>query len=139
MKNLVFIFLISLFAISCDRKECFTPPEPLVFELVNTAGENLIANGDLVSGKFTVQKDLGNGNFQGMQISVREDKKLVISNVGFIEGIENYQFISEIKLFHFKVTSARISNDCGGYTIKSIDFQNLETSRQSGYYRIVLE
>jgi len=56
--------------LSCEEENCFTPPEPTVFEFVNANGDNLIARGLLTKGEIVILQNLGNGNSLGLNVQI---------------------------------------------------------------------
>lgn len=135
------ILASTLFLQNC-KDDCYTAPEPTVFEFVNSSGENLIQNGTLTSSKIIVQQDNGNGNFAGINVEVRDDKRILLKNVGLFEGTRNYNVYlntDPIKTFNFKISSDRITGDCEGYKINNLTIENITSSMDNGYYKIIVD
>lgn len=126
---------------SC-KDDCYTAPEPTVFEFVNTSGENLIQNGTLTESKIVIQQDNGNGNFAGINVEIREDKKVILKNVGIFEGTRNYNVyltIDPVKTFNFRVSSSRLTGECDGYKINDLNVENITSAKENGYYKITVD
>lgn len=131
----------ALLLLNC-KDDCYTPPEPTVFEFVNSSGENLIQNGTLTSSKIVVQQDNGNGNFAGIEVEVRGDKKVLLKNVGLFEGTKNYNVYlttNPVKTFNFRISSAQRTGDCEGYQIDGLTVENISSTSENGYYKIIVD
>jgi len=145
MKKTLIIFttiLLSLCLLSCEEENCFTPPEPTVFEFVNDDGHNLIASGLLTKGEIVIQQHLGNGNSLGINVQITEDNKALLENVGWYDGTRNYTvylILDSLKSFNFSVRSSKIKNNCSGYTIDDVTIENRVSTKGDGYYRITIE
>lgn len=137
MKKLLFLFLIPLFCISC-HKDCYTSPEPVIFQFVNSSGENLIQNGTLNT-NYAIQEDAGNGNYIGVQLTKTADHKLILEKVGSFDGIKKYKFFSDVEMFNFSIQSSKATDGCDGFTINHINFENITATKENGYYKIILQ
>lgn len=140
-KSIALIVASTLFLQNC-KDDCYTVPEPTVFEFVNSSGENLIQNGVLTSSNIVVQQDNGNGNFAGINVEVRDDKKILLKNVGLFDGTRNYNVYltsDPIRTFNFKISSNQLTGDCDGYEINELTIQNIPSSADNGYYKIVVD
>ncbi|SFN90475.1 hypothetical protein SAMN05421741_11362 [Paenimyroides ummariense] len=103
---------------NCEAENCFTPPEPTVFEFENDDGDNLIARGILTKGKIVIQQNLGNENRLGINVHITKDNKAQLENVSWFDGTRNdtaYIILYSLKTFNFTVTSSKIKNNCSGY------------------------
>lgn len=137
MKKLISFILIALFFISCE-KDCYTSPEPIIFEFVNSNGENLIENGTL-SSAFSISEKLDNGNTVGVQLTKTADNKVILERVGSFNGTKNYTFYSNIRFFDFSIRSSNITDGCDGFKIDEVKFENINATKETGFYKIVLE
>lgn len=143
MKNLISIFLIvslSLIQLSC-RDDCFTPPEKVVFEFVDSTGVNLISSGVLNESKIVIQQINGNGTIK-VKTNIVENNKIGLENVGWYDGTQNYNVIlnlDPIRIFKFKVESSKLYGDCTGFKIDNVFIEDINSSHESGYYKIVVD
>lgn len=124
------------------KEDCYKAPEPTVFEFVNASGENLIQNGTLNSSGIVVQQDNGNGNMAGINIEIRDDRKVVLKNAGLYDGTRTYHVYlttEPVKTFDFKISSIQRADGCDGFTINNVTVENITWSAENGYYRIVVD
>lgn len=134
--------LVSAVFLQNCKGDCYTAPEPTVFEFVNASGENLIQNGTLTSASIVVQQDNGNGNLAGINVEVREDNRIVLRNVGLFDGTRNYNVYlttNPVKTFNFKISSDPLTGDCEGYKITGLTIENIPWSADNGYYKIIVD
>lgn len=129
--------------LSCRNEDCFTPPEPVLFEFVNSADENLLQNGIIDISKIVVQENAGNSNFTKVNLTETAEKKVRLNNVGWFDGTKNYSVIlilpNEIKQFDFAVNSTKINADCATYSTNEINFTNINTTKINNYsYKIIV-
>ncbi|MDR2235151.1 MAG: hypothetical protein LBE92_03425 [Chryseobacterium sp.] len=136
MRTLLLLFSVVLFLCSCE-KDCYNPPQPIIFEFVDESGNNLIENGELTN--MTVQEDMGNGNFTGVELTKTNDHKVILEKVGAFDGERPYKFFSNINVFDFSIKSSRFTAGCEGYQIKSIVFKNIQVTDEKVYYKIILK
>ncbi|SFO16667.1 hypothetical protein SAMN05421741_12343 [Paenimyroides ummariense] len=145
MRKTLIIFtlnLLSLSLISCEEENCYTPPEPTVFEFVNAQGQNLIASGILTKAEIVIYEDLGNGNSLGINVQITKDNKALLENVGWYDGNKNYIvyiILDSLKTFNFTVRSSKIKNSCSGYKIDNVNFDNIDSIKKDGYYMLTIE
>jgi hypothetical protein len=133
---------ISAILLGCTEDDCFTPPENIVFDFVDSSGNNLIKNGILDSSKIRVQQNEGDGTIIPIKIIVREDHKVSIEGTGWSEGTKNYDVYllnDPVKIFNYRVTSSKITGDCSGYKIENLQIENINYVKETGYYRITIE
>lgn len=126
---------------SC-KEDCYQAPAPTVFEFVSASGENLIQNGTLNSSAIVVQQDNGNGNMAGINIEIRDDRKVVLKNVGLYNGTRTYHVYlttEPVKTFDFKISSSPRTDGCDGFTINNLIVENITWSGENGYYKIVVD
>ena len=145
MNKIILIYLLiitSIITFSCNEDDCFTPPENVVFEFVNALGENLIENGTLNKSNIIIQQNEGNGNLTGINTKIREDNRVSLENVGWFEGTKDYDVYlttNPVKTFNFKVISSKITGKCSGYKIENLQIQNINSTTENGYYKIIVE
>lgn len=75
------------FVFTACGEECYNAPQPIVFEFVNSDGENLITNGTLSN--YSIQDE----NHVNLQLTKTDDNKVILENVGAYNGTKNYTFI----------------------------------------------
>ncbi len=142
LKLTTILFLLML-AVSCRKDDCFTPPEPVVFEFVDVNNQNILQNGTIDISIITVQENTGNGNYYGVSVRATEDHKVIPERIGHFNGSKNYLVIlnlpSQVKTFEFNVQSSAINGECTGYRIDQIGFSNVTATTQPGFYRIVID
>ena len=64
--------LLSILLLTCScKKDCYTAPEKVVFELVNSSGQNLLENGTLTT------VGISDSDGVGVQITKTNDFKIV--------------------------------------------------------------
>ncbi len=124
------------------KEDCYRAPEPTVFEFVNASGENLIQNGTLSSSGIVIQQDNGNGSLAGINIEIRDDRKVILKNIGLYDGTRTYHVYlttEPVKTFDFKISSRPRTDGCDGFTINDLTIQNISWSGENGYYKIVVD
>ena len=145
MKNIKIIFAISFFILlfSCRNDDCYTPPELVIFELLNSNNENIISNGSIDIPYIYAQQNVGNGNSNGVQLKKTDDNKIILQEIGFFEGSKDYTlflaFQNEVKKFNFTVQSSKRTGNCAGYKIDAIDFTDIVGVKENGFYKIFLQ
>ena len=142
-RKITAILLLLLLFVSCRKDDCYTPPEPVVFEFLDANNQNILANGTIDISKIVVKENLGNGKYQGVQLTAHENHRVKLELLGRFNGSKSYVGVinlpSKAKTFEFGVKSSRIEGDCKGYRIDQIDFSNIAASKQPGFYRLVLD
>ncbi|MBD1422557.1 hypothetical protein [Sphingobacterium chuzhouense] len=140
--NTIRIYLIvaclCLSITACEKKDCFTPPAPVVFEFVDAEGKNLITTGQLHKDNFELREELGNRENELVEYKIREDDRVLLPEVGWSEGVIQYKFLSTIKSFSFLV-KARKNKACGGTIIEQITLDGVEYEQKEGYILVILE
>lgn len=107
--------LLSIAFWGCEPVQCFTPPEVLLFELVNKEGINLIESGDL-SFRDILVRDKSSNSIS--DITLREDKYVILTEAGWFDGTKQFVFTTPIDTFELSITSSEIkSRKCGGNKI----------------------
>ncbi|MGI9649841.1 membrane lipoprotein lipid attachment site-containing protein [Chryseobacterium sp. RLHN22] len=134
MKKIFVFFLITILLTACGE-DCYNPPLPIVFEFVDSNGENLITNGTLTT--YTINEE----NQTGIELSKTDDDKILLENVGAYNGTKNYNFFSNIKNFDFSIESSEFKGGCDGYQINKLTFTGIDIDviDANGYYKIVLQ
>lgn len=134
MKKIYLYILISLLFTACGET-CYNPPQPIVFEFVNSNDENLITNGTLFN--ITIKEE----NQTGVTITKTSDDRILLENVGAFNGTKNYNFNSSIKAFDFSIESSEFNAGCDGYQINKLTFTGvaIDVTDENGYYKIVFQ
>lgn len=123
------------FVFTACGEECYNAPQPIVFEFVNSDGENLITNGTLSN--YSIQDE----NHVSLQLTKTDDNKVILENVGAYNGTKNYTFYSNVKVFDFSIQSSEFKGGCDGYQINKLTFTGIaiDVTDEKGYYKITLE
>lgn len=128
------LMLLSILLLTCScKKDCYTAPEKVVFELVNSSGQNLLENGTLTT------VGISDSDGVGVQITKTNDFKIVLERVGSFNGTKNYKLYNTIKIAEFSIKSSPVTNDCDGFKIDEIKFHNVSYTKENGYYKVVLD
>lgn len=116
---------------------CFTPPTPIVFQFEDQLGNNLIENGSLNTSQIKVREHEADGSVRVIQFNVIENR-IVLQEVGFYAGTDNYTLTSPVIDFGFSVTSSEITGNCAGYKIDEVVFDGV-TPEITDYYVYVIK
>ncbi|MBW3522404.1 MULTISPECIES: hypothetical protein [unclassified Chryseobacterium] len=135
-KKFLLLLCFSLILISC-KKDCYTNPEKVVFEFVNSAGENLIQNGSLTA--YSIMRKTGQDSYTSVELEQADDHKVILKNVGSFNGTQEYRFTAASNIFFFSIRSSNVTTDCDGHQIDEINFEDISATKENGYYRIVLD
>ncbi|WP_209391317.1 hypothetical protein [Chryseobacterium sp. RR2-3-20] len=128
------LMLLSILLLTCScKKDCYTAPEKVVFELVNSSGQNLLENGTLTT------VGISDSDGVGVQITKTNDFKIVLERVGSFNGTKNYKLYNTIKIAEFSIKSSPVTDDCDGFKIDEIKFDNVSYTKENGYYKVVLD
>ena len=128
------LMLLSILLLTCScKKDCYTAPEKVVFELVNSSGQNLLENGTLTT------VGISDSDGVGVQITKTNDFKIVLERVGSFNGTKNYKLYNTIKIAEFSIKSSPVTYDCDGFKIDEIKFDNVLYTKENGYYKVVLD
>jgi hypothetical protein len=151
MKNtLIYLVFITVTIWSCNNKDqcdgvdCFTPPSPFMFELVDkSSGENLFTTGVLSSDDIKVLNLDDQSNVEFQFIDENDFNVIQINSIGWKTQIVNYSIeISSESLFTLLVDAERLSENCCAFTrYNEIDIEGseFELIEQSGIYKIMVE
>ncbi|MBE8712428.1 hypothetical protein [Sphingobacterium hungaricum] len=119
MKAYIVSGLIWLLLVSCGKEDCFTAPEPVVFEFVDGAGNNLITTGALNPQNFDFRKVTGEFEDVKIDYSLGDDDRITINSFTDDPGVTNYRFYSIIQSFSFSV-KAEENASCEGNNIVDV-------------------
>ncbi|WP_300675221.1 hypothetical protein [Soonwooa sp.] len=141
MKIKFFSFLaIVLFLISCrhDGYDCFTNPQPVILNLVDSKGHNLIETNELkVSDlKITSQKSDYKPTVNLQEI---QNHYIAVGGTGWYNGAEKFDISTPFKNFTIKVISKELTGKCSGYVIEKVDFEGVDASNTQTIYNVVLK
>jgi hypothetical protein len=152
MKNtlicIVFIFTNTIWSCNkkdqCEGVDCFTPPSPLMFELVNKlTGENLFTTGLLNPDDIKVINLDDQSNVEFQFIDENDFNVIQIYSIGWETQIVNYSIeTSSESLFTLFVDAERLSENCCAFTRYNeiaIGGSEFELNEQSGIYKIMVE
>lgn len=122
--------------LGCEPVACFTPPQTLLLDLTNTAGENLITIEKL---KFSDIKAVDKSSNNSERINLREGNYISIESAGWHDGTKHYIFYTPLDTFSLSITSHEIdTKNCGGYAIDDIEL-NRESKEENGIIKVVLK
>jgi len=138
MHKYMIVAFLYLTMVACKKKDCFTPPELVVFEFVNLEGKNLITTGQLHKDNFEFRQELGNRENKLVEYEIRNDDRVILPKVGWTEGFIQYKFLSTIKSFPFTINTTRNQN-CGGTTIEQLKLDDVSYQQKDGYVQVILE
>lgn len=111
-------FLLFLAACSDDCGECFTPPSPFVFEIVDAeTGENLFGNGTYAPEQIKIISEGNAGNAGYSFLSENDINLLQINGIGWkTETVSLWITASTDTLFSLKVSARRETVECCSFT-----------------------
>lgn len=145
MKNLKLLLLISFLTLlcCCRNDDCFTPPDPVVFEILDSTNQNIIANSTIDPSDIFIQENVGNGNSYGVQIKKTDDNKILLREIGYFNGTKDYTVYlalpNDVRKFNFSVQSSKRTQKCEGYKIDNISFMDVTATKENDFYKIVLQ
>lgn len=146
----ILLLIVPFFLFSCDRNnncdgvDCFTPPAPFYFELVDkSSGDNLFTTGELNPDDIKVVNLDDQSNVDFEFIDENEANIIQIYTIGWETQIVNYSIeISTERLFTLYVDAETVSENCCGFTRYNeieIDGSEFELNEQNGIYKILVE
>lgn len=146
-KSIIYLwFLFSFIFTGCtdDCGECFSPPSPFVFEIVNAGtGENLFTNGTYTPNDIRVERVTGSPQAGYAFLAENNINLLQINGIGW--KTENGMFrviVAADTLFTLEVQARRLTVDCCSftqYTKVEIDGINYRFNAATGIYQILVE
>jgi hypothetical protein len=134
-----------LIATSCeeDCDECFTPPAPFVFELVNETGENIFTIKSFNQNQLTIIQNSTNQFIEYQFISENDLNLIEINSIGWTtEQVELSFQLDDFEIFSFSVNAKVETEDCCTFTRYSnisIDGADFEPGEESGIYRVTID
>lgn len=144
-KTFLLIAIISFLFIACsvdDSYTCFTPPQEVVLELVDTQGQNLFENGTLNVDEIKIYEILEDGELKSHSNPIiKYNYRISIPGLGWFDGTKNYRFQSPLRDFDFSVVSHKLTGNCGGNVIDEINFSGVDVDdshfHTEGYFVII--
>ncbi len=130
----IVLFMNALLLQSCgkgdDCGECFSPPSPFVFEIVNKeTGENLFSDETFDPGDIEVVNTQGTKSYSFNFID-EDDKNLIsIGSLGWVtENVSVLIKIGETEILTLTVDAERLTENCCSFTrYNAISIENAET------------
>lgn len=128
----------------CDGVDCFTPPEPFTFELVNkSTGENLFTSGELSPEDINIVNLVDQSKVEFQFIDENGFNFIQINTIGWETQTVNFSIeVSNESLFTLLVDAERKSGDCCTFTRYNnieINGSEFDLNEQSGLYKILVE
>ena len=128
----------------CEDLSCFTPPEPLNFELVDKlTGENLFENGTYDPNDIRVINLDNQGAVYFTYIHENNYNIIMINAIGWKTETVNYAInINNENIFRLFVNAERLNGECCDYTeYKEIQIKNseFELNQSTGIYKILVD
>jgi hypothetical protein len=138
---LVLSVLIAVQACKDDCGECFTPPSPFMFELVDkTSAENLFANGTFGSHQIEVVNSIDKSI---VDFTFIDDNNIIrLNSIGWqTETVNILVNISNENIFSLFVDLESVNENCCSFTrYNEIRIENaeFELDTNTGVYKILL-
>lgn len=128
----------------CNCDECFSPPEPFVFEIVDkSTGENLFTNGTYDPDQLQVVKASDNMHVEFSFNRENNVNLLQINSIGWeTEAADLLIKVGNEIIFELIVDAERVSEDCCTFTrYHEIKIEQAEYNVEptSGIYKIFKE
>ncbi|CDF78025.1 conserved hypothetical protein [Formosa agariphila KMM 3901] len=131
MKTLFFFLICTLLCFSCsqdDTVDCFTPPNPFYFEIVDaTTEENLFTNGTFKAEDITLINILNENTPVEFTFITEDNYNIIdINSVGWQTEIVNFELkVEDETIFNLYVDATRKSEDgCNFTTFNKVEIQN---------------
>lgn len=149
-KSTILILIILIVTLSCENKndcediDCFTPPSPFGFELVDKlTRENLFTNGTFNAMDIKVINLDNQENVEFTFIDEDDYNIIQINTIGWQTETVNYSIsISDESIFELFVDAERLMGECCRYTEYSeiqIINSEFESTQNSGFYKILVD
>lgn len=131
----IFLFLLVTLVLTACGDDCYNAPQTIAFKFVDSNDENLITNGTLTA--YSISDE----NQVGVQLTKTSEDLVILENVGAYNGIKNYKFSSNIKIFNFAIHSSEFKGGCDGFQINKLTFTGvgIDVKDENGYYKIILQ
>ena len=124
--------------------ECFTPPSPFFFEIVDKhSGENLFTNGTFLAEEIVVLNNENNSTEEFSFISENSLNIIQIHSIGWqTEEVTLSVQVADSSIFLLYVDAKRISEDCCTYTKYNeirIENTDYELDMETEIYSILID
>lgn len=150
-KKLFFVLLLGMLSfqgckkIDCTGYDCFTPPEPFIFELLDkNTKENLFSNGTLDSTQIEVLDTLTNNSVDFKFLTEDSINVVVIYGIGWQldrKAVDVVLRVSGTDIVNVYVDSETLSEECCTfvkyYEVK-IGNANYTQDKDSGWYQVLV-
>jgi len=145
MKKLIGLLFFTLVFINqgCNKicGECFTPPAPFLFELIDKkTGENLFTNGTYEASQIELKNMINNRSFEYTFIAENNHNVIEITSIGWrTETVKILLSIGNDDIFCLLVDAEVLSEDCctfTRFTEISIEISEFELNPETGIYTI---
>jgi hypothetical protein len=135
---------IALITTSCeDCGECFTPPFPFIFELVNEEGENIFTNESFNQHQLSIVRTSNEQNLEYQLISENEHNYIEIGSIGWTTEQVKLSFrLDETEVFTFYVNAIRKTEDCCAYTKYDdiiLEGANYVRNERTGIFKVTVQ
>lgn len=151
LKQFVAFLIVGLSLNSCDLNDdcsdyaCFTPPQPIFFQLYSESDQDLIASDTFELSSLKIL-DVSKDQFiKRDTLSVSGEYYLMGESIGWQDGLNDYQFTyGDKELFTFSIEANEISEDCCAYTeygdisLSGSDFEELSNINTGLVYRVTV-
>ncbi len=146
----ILVIITLLMNQSCEKKnpckdvDCFTPPSPFNFELVDkSTGENLFTNGTYKPSEIKITNISDNSIIPYFFIDENNYNVIQINSIGWeTEIIECSLKINDIEVLRLYVDAKRLNENCCSFTrYDEIRIENAEYEfdNQTGIYKILID
>ncbi|TXD84827.1 hypothetical protein ESY86_03795 [Subsaximicrobium wynnwilliamsii] len=146
MKHLIISLFLILSLQSCntdDCGDCFTPPQPFLFELVDkSTGENAFTNGTYEPQQLNILDSITTAPVEYEFISENNVNLIQLNTIGWKTETVNLSFeISGNQIFNFYVDATRKKENCCSFTTYNaieLEGAEFEIAPNSGIHTILL-
>ncbi|GAB3332761.1 hypothetical protein GCM10027429_12490 [Marivirga atlantica] len=129
---------------NCDDIACFTPPNPIYFQLYSNQSD-FIASDTFQLSKLKVSPLSSDERLTLDTLVIEGNYYLRAEEIGWQQGLHNYGFMyGDEDLFTFSIDSNQISEDCCAYTeyneilITGADYEELDSDIIDLVYKVYL-
>ncbi|MBP1838287.1 hypothetical protein [Formosa algae] len=143
MKKIYFILICTTLTFlscntdDCEDYNCFTPPSPFLFELVDkTSGENLFTNVTYSPEDINIINTLNNNAKTEFEFIDEDNYNIIqINSIGWKTETVNLEVkIKDETIFNLYVDSERKNEDCCSFTnYKAVEIQNVEYTQEDQF------
>ena len=151
LKITVFLLFIALLSScsffgmeNCDDIACFTPPNPIYFQLYSNQSD-FIASDTFQLSKLKVSPLSSAERLTLDTLVIDGNYYLGAEEIGWQQGLHNYEFMYGVEdLFTFSIDANQTSEDCCAYTeyneilITGADYEELDSDIIDLVYKVYL-